>query len=280
MGLILQLFLLLLYALSFSSCLPITSTPLEDNPDHLTWDDLSNIHSYNHQEARKIPKSIFIAPHFNVSQCPSGYSLREDGKCYKDNNIQINAADLLKQQLDSLFINSNRPQPTTDYEYDYEDSTESDGPYHVGLSLSFSNEMPENNPLALPHSQRIQPIFHDSTNENASNEDDEDEEENVAAIINTASQTTTSSSTTTTSTTTTTTTTPSPTAVSVKSVVSTSSATTSTTSNNDNASILDYKEYDDIPRTDETKQQHNSQQNSIATDSIVASPVLPAPLES
>lgn len=149
---IFQLLLLLLYAAGDFVCgLPITSTPLESNPDHLAWDALLSINTgySDHEEARKIPKSIFITPNLNDSKvtCKPGYKLGSDGKCYKTNNFAIDPLDILKTQIESLF-NGNKEKPTTnveyeDYDYDAYDATDSNEPFHVPLSLSFADEQPQ-----------------------------------------------------------------------------------------------------------------------------------------
>lgn len=148
---ILQLVLLLLYAIGLAGTLPITSTPLEDNPDHLAnWDahltfaDNRNYGGYEYEyEVRKIPKSIFITPHLNESTCPPGYRLASDGKCRPVNNINLDPDDILKTQLLGFLGQTTNNKPPVDYSDDYEyDESPQDtqkGPYHVPLSVSFGD---------------------------------------------------------------------------------------------------------------------------------------------
>lgn len=166
---ILQLVLLLLYAIGLASTLPITSTPLEDNPDHLAnWDahltfaDNRNYGGYEYEyEVRKIPKSIFITPHLNESTCPPGYRLASDGKCRPVNNINLNPDDILKTQLLGFLgqTNNNKPQVeySDDYEYDESPQDTQNGPYHVPLSISFGDS------AALTASSSSNSPFRDGT---------------------------------------------------------------------------------------------------------------------
>lgn len=134
---LLQILLLLLYALP-SLLLPITSNPLglEDTPENLAYAVQSLEGRPEHEGVRKIPKSIFITPEH---QCQPGFHIR-DGICTQD--FSVNPLQLLLSQVNTFVQNG---QTTTDYEeYDYDsyDSTESNGPYHVPLSLNFDDDPP------------------------------------------------------------------------------------------------------------------------------------------
>lgn len=165
---ILQLVLLLLYAIGLASTLPITSTPLEDNPDHLAnWDahltfaDNRNYGGYEYEyEVRKIPKSIFITPHLNESTCKPGYRLAKDGKCRPINNINLDPDDILKTQLVGFLGQTTNNKPSVDYsdDYEYDESPqETQGPYHVPLSVSFGDS------AALTASSSSSSPFRDGT---------------------------------------------------------------------------------------------------------------------
>lgn len=129
---------------SLASSLPIISKPLDDNPDHLTWETFITIDT--HDKTRKIPKSIFITPNLNESKgnCAPDYKLGPDGRCYK--TLQIDPLLMLKKQIESLLKNNRTA--TTEYEDDYDyseygESTESmnsNGQYTVPLSLGFGSD--------------------------------------------------------------------------------------------------------------------------------------------
>lgn len=166
---ILQLVLLLLYAIGLASTLPITSTPLEDNPDHLanydahlTFADNRNYGGYEYEyEVRKIPKSIFITPHLNESTCRPGYRLENDGKCRPVNNINLDPDDILKTQLIAFLSQTTNVKPSVDfsddYEYDESPQDTQNGPYHVPLSVSFGDS------AALTASSSASSPFRDGT---------------------------------------------------------------------------------------------------------------------
>lgn len=144
---IFKFLLLLLYAASdYVYGLPITSTPLENNPDHLAWDAPPDArYLTDHEQVRKIPKSIFITPNLNDSNktCQPGYKLDKDGKCYKTNHFNYDPLEILKAQIESLVNANNKDKPSTgndyeEYDYDAYDATDSNEPYHVPLSLSFA----------------------------------------------------------------------------------------------------------------------------------------------
>ena len=129
------------YILSISG-LPITSKPLDNNPDHLAWESWVLRGPSEGGKARKItPKSIFITPNLNnitAPICPQGYKVDHNGKCIQI--VTINTADLLVTRLQSIF---GMPSETTNTDdggdvYDYGDYGESDdsGPYQVNLPLN------------------------------------------------------------------------------------------------------------------------------------------------
>uniref|UniRef100_A0A182WFB3 FOG_N domain-containing protein n=1 Tax=Anopheles minimus TaxID=112268 RepID=A0A182WFB3_9DIPT len=133
----------LLLAVLVTDALPITSKPLDNNPDHLTWEAawLSEDNRASMPlggKSKKItPKSIFITPFlnsYNTSACPPDYKVDYNGKCIQV--VSINTADILVTKLQSLFSqhgsNNGAATGEDDYDYDY-DST---GPFHVNLPLS------------------------------------------------------------------------------------------------------------------------------------------------
>lgn len=145
---LLQILLLLLYALP-TLLLPITSNPLglDDTPDNLAFAALSLHSRTEHEGVRKIPKSIFIAPHHHLDphSCPNGYKL-VDGKCSKEQNFEVNQLALITSQFQQFL---DKTQTTTDYDdYDYGsygDSTESGEPLHIPLSVSFDDDTSSSN---------------------------------------------------------------------------------------------------------------------------------------
>lgn len=121
--------------------LPITSKPLDNNPDHLTWeaawlsgDSRPGIGG----KAKKItPKSIFIAPQlngFNGSLCPPDMKVDYNGKCIQVQS-NINPADIVLTKLQSLLGDGggvSNAGGSEDYDYEYDTS----GPFQVNLPLS------------------------------------------------------------------------------------------------------------------------------------------------
>ncbi|EDO63971.1 AGAP011517-PA, partial [Anopheles gambiae str. PEST] len=138
--------LLLLHTALLVDALPITSKPLDNNPDHLTWEaawlsEDSRAPMPLSGKSKKItPKSIFITPFlnsYNTSACPPDYKVDYNGKCIQV--VSINTADILVTKLQSLFSqhgdgggSNGGGTGEDDYDYDY-DST---GPFHVNLPLS------------------------------------------------------------------------------------------------------------------------------------------------
>lgn len=121
--------------------LPITSKPLDNNPDHLTWEaawlsgDSRGVGTGG--KAKKItPKSIFIAPQlngFNGSLCPPDMKVDYNGKCIQV--VNINPADIVLTKLQSLLGDgggSSNVGGSEDYDYEYDTS----GPFQVNLPLS------------------------------------------------------------------------------------------------------------------------------------------------
>ncbi|XP_053659590.1 protein folded gastrulation [Anopheles marshallii] len=167
----------LLLAVLVTDALPITSKPLDNNPDHLTWeaawlseDNRASI-PLGGKSKKITPKSIFITPFlnsYNTSSCPPDYKVDYNGKCIQV--VSINTADILVTKLQSLFSqhgdggNNGAGTGEDDYDYDY-DST---GPFHVNLPLSI--DLPPEPPQQPVHQatsnltyQDIpQPSFYDS----------------------------------------------------------------------------------------------------------------------
>lgn len=83
--------------LTQSESLPVTSKALDSNSDQLIWSAWFSSRQHNEEEkspytgeSRKITaKSIFITPNFNqnVSHCPPGFKIDDNGKCIKVVNI-------------------------------------------------------------------------------------------------------------------------------------------------------------------------------------------------
>ncbi|XP_050092559.1 mucin-12-like [Anopheles aquasalis] len=166
---------LLLLLVPLAAGLPITSKPLDNNPDHLTWEAawLSEDNSRAPAlpiggKTKKItPKSIFITPFlnsYNTSACPPDYKVDYNGKCIQI--VSINTADILVTKLQSLFAQHNGDSGSQgggtgedDYDYDY-DST---GPFQVNLPLSIDlpPEMPPSVPK-LTYQDNLGPSYYDS----------------------------------------------------------------------------------------------------------------------
>lgn len=116
--------------LALANGLPITSKPLDNSPDHLTWDV-----GIGGKAKKKSDRSIFIAPQiagFNNSLCPPNSKLDYDGKCIQI--VNINPAEILVTKLQSILGNGGgSPNTDVDTDYDYYDSA---GPFQVNLPLS------------------------------------------------------------------------------------------------------------------------------------------------
>uniref|UniRef100_A0A2M4CS74 Putative mucin-5ac n=1 Tax=Anopheles darlingi TaxID=43151 RepID=A0A2M4CS74_ANODA len=167
---------LLLLLVPLAAGLPITSKPLDNNPDHLTWEAawLSEDNSRAPAlpiggKTKKItPKSIFITPFlnsYNTSACPPDYKVDYNGKCIQV--VSINTADILVTKLQSLFAQHNGDSGSQgggtgedDYDYDY-DST---GPFQVNLPLSIDlpPEMPPPSVPKLTYQDNLGPSYYDS----------------------------------------------------------------------------------------------------------------------
>lgn len=131
--------LLLCCLMAVANGLPITSKPLDNNPDHLTWEAawLSGDSRGAGGKAKKItPKSIFIAPQlngFNNSLCPPDMKVDYNGKCIQVVNIR--EADIVVTKLQSLLEKlggASNMAGSEDYDYEYDTS----GPYQVNLPLN------------------------------------------------------------------------------------------------------------------------------------------------
>lgn len=148
--------------LALASGLPITSKPLDNSPDHLTWEAAwlsgdSRIAGAGGKAKKITPKSIFIAPQlngFNGSLCPPDTRIDYNGKCIQV--VNINTADILVTKLQSILGNGGSAPNTggdDDYDYDYDPS----GPFQVNLPLSI--DLPAEQP-----SQQFKPdTFYDTT---------------------------------------------------------------------------------------------------------------------
>uniref|UniRef100_A0AAG5DHF3 Folded gastrulation N-terminal domain-containing protein n=1 Tax=Anopheles atroparvus TaxID=41427 RepID=A0AAG5DHF3_ANOAO len=167
----------LLLVTTGSTGLPITSKPLDNNPDHLTWEaawlseDSRAPQPLTGGKSKKItPKSIFITPflnNYNTSACPPDYKVDFNGKCIQV--VSINTADILVTKLQSLFSqHGDNGSPggagEDDYDYDY-DST---GPFQVNLPLSIDlapeppqPQIPQGGPK-LTYQDIPGPSFYDS----------------------------------------------------------------------------------------------------------------------
>lgn len=137
----------LLGPLPTASGLPITSKPLDNNPDHLTWEAAwlsgDSRGAGPGGKAKKItPKSIFIAPQlngFNGSLCPPDMKVDYNGKCIQV--VNINPADIVLTKLQSLLGDgggASNVGGSEDYDYEYDTS----GPFQVNLPLSIDLEEP------------------------------------------------------------------------------------------------------------------------------------------
>lgn len=142
--------IILCYFVSALDALPITSFPLENNPDHLIWQAQlysagssslqDNQHPFRGAPKKITPKSIFITPNFNATavQCPNGFKTDDKGQCIQI--ININQEDLLVTRLQSILAQTTdkvgQNNVKEDY-YDYDDdSSETNEPFQVNLPLS------------------------------------------------------------------------------------------------------------------------------------------------
>ncbi|XP_065084828.1 mucin-2-like [Ochlerotatus camptorhynchus] len=137
--------------LALANGLPITSKPLDNSPDHLTWDV-----GIGGKAKKKSDRSIFIAPQitgFNNSLCPPNSKLDYDGKCIQI--VHINPADILVTKLQSILGSNASPNTDMDTDYDYYDSA---GPFQVNLPLSIDLPVEQFNQQLIPEES-----FYDST---------------------------------------------------------------------------------------------------------------------
>ncbi|XP_055598755.1 mucin-2-like isoform X2 [Uranotaenia lowii] len=156
---------LTLILLSYSVCmftlaraLPITSKPLDNSPDHLTWEASwlsgdSRLAGSGGKAKKITPKSIFIAPQlngYNGSLCPPDSKIDYTGKCIQV--VNINTADILVTKLQSILGNGGAlPGGDADYDYDYDPS----GPFQVNLPLSI--DLPGESPIQP--AKQVDPIY-------------------------------------------------------------------------------------------------------------------------
>ncbi|XP_053683728.1 uncharacterized protein LOC128733899 [Sabethes cyaneus] len=148
--------------LALASGLPITSKPLDNSPDHLTWQAAwlsgDSTATGMRGKAKKITKSIFIAPElngFNGSLCPPDTKVDFNGKCI--NAVNINTADILVTKLKGI-LNEGGGVPNNEGDMDYTYDDDTSGPFQVNLPLDI--DLPfESSPL------QSRPIdnFYDST---------------------------------------------------------------------------------------------------------------------
>ncbi|XP_055529128.1 mucin-2-like [Wyeomyia smithii] len=121
--------------LALASGLPITSKPLDNSPDHLTWQAawLSGDSTAMRGKTKKITKSIFIAPQlngFNGSLCPPDMKIDYNGKCIEV--LNINQDQILVTKLQAVLSNAGGvPSTGGEEEYDYD----MPGPLQVNLPL-------------------------------------------------------------------------------------------------------------------------------------------------
>ncbi|XP_055390377.1 serine-rich adhesin for platelets [Condylostylus longicornis] len=130
---LLMTFLIFMLRITTINCLPVTSKPIENTPEHLAWEAWIMLPPpANSERHRKImPKSIFVLP-TNINnknshnlpvpqpqiQCPPGYRV-DNSKCIP--TISINRDQLLIDQLSNLLPVSMKPEDSSydDYDYDY-----------------------------------------------------------------------------------------------------------------------------------------------------------------
>lgn len=142
------IFHLICFYLCLVSTLPITSKPLDNTGDHLTWEAWLTVGSQSSdefsQKTRKItPKSIFITPNFingSTNQCPPGYKSDSAGHCIE--TIHINPASLVVSRIQDILANGHDGNTEDEDTYDYEayDTDTDTGPYQINLPISFNND--------------------------------------------------------------------------------------------------------------------------------------------
>lgn len=127
--------------LSLITTLPITSKPLENNPEHLTWEAWLMIDSKNpHEKTRKItPKSIFITPNLTNTTasvtCPDGYKVDQNNQCIQI--VNIDPDDELLNHLESLLGPSEGHEGDVSYDYsDYDSTAVHAGPFQLNIPLN------------------------------------------------------------------------------------------------------------------------------------------------
>lgn len=209
--------LLVMYILSISisslSCLPVTSKPIENTPEHLAWEAWIMVPP-THDKIRKItPKSIFILPNktngggnggsnTHQLQCPPGHQAH-DSRCIPlvtidRNQILIAQLTNLLQSTDKFGTDGNNNE-SLNYDYDYDDYADGYNP-EGSEPLVQSHVPPDYNgePLKINLSLDKFPVTKDD-NKNVGNfgdlEDVDDTEEDLKVQPFRGKQTTTTSTT-------------------------------------------------------------------------------------
>lgn len=157
----------MLLSLTVGLAFPITSEPLNNNPD--SWGTLDDtlvvinplvdvrdplqqaLIAVPNLKAKKITaKSIFIAPNSLNSgnslhyQCQPGYRIDDNGKCIK--TVTINQDDILAARINALFgIDANNQINIDNDDYydtddDNQESTDVFGPLQINLPLSIDGD--------------------------------------------------------------------------------------------------------------------------------------------
>lgn len=137
--------------LSLITTLPITSKPLENNPEHLTWEAWLMIDSKNpHEKTRKItPKSIFITPNLTNTTssvtCPDGYKIDQNNQCIQI--VNIDPDDELLNHLESLLGPSEGHEGDVSYDYsDYDSTAVHAGPFQLNIPLNLGFDSGDSHP--------------------------------------------------------------------------------------------------------------------------------------
>ncbi|XP_017062862.1 protein folded gastrulation isoform X2 [Drosophila eugracilis] len=109
--------------LGTSNGLPITSRPIEGNVQRMVWEDWVNLDPEQRnltKEKKVTAKSIFTLP---FRHCPQGHTLYNE-LCIPQSNID--ATDLVKQELILAGVTNGNPPPPPIADYDYGDDVESE----------------------------------------------------------------------------------------------------------------------------------------------------------
>lgn len=116
----LRMLLIVLSVFDFGSCLPVTSKPIENTPEHLAWEAWIMVPPTQNKTRKITPKSIFILPNKTTSpqiNCPPGHVV-ENSKCIP--TVQIDKHMILLNNL-AILLNNTSQESNPDYDYDYED---------------------------------------------------------------------------------------------------------------------------------------------------------------